>query len=104
MNEEEMKKMLDEMPEMAGMPKGICVTVQFDKELQKITGLEKFPMMMSEGAPFTFLLQSIFIEYPEIEEKYPPGVLGFSINGIPPRAHAMLFDGDTVIFSEMLRD
>lgn len=97
MNEEEMKKM-EEMMASSGMPRGMNIRVRFDVELQKITRTEGFSMMISEGASFIFLLQSIFMEYPKIEKKYPPGVLGFSINGIPPRNHAVLFDGDTVDF------
>ena len=97
MNEEEMKKM-EEVMASSGMPRGMNIHIRFDGELQKITKMEGFSMMISEGASFIFLLQSIFMEYPKIEKKYPPGVLGFSINGIPPRDYAMLFDGDTVDF------
>lgn len=91
-----MNKKIEEIP---GMPKAMSIKVLFDKELQKITGNEGHPVMISEGASFLYLLMNIFMEYPEIEEKYPPGMLGFSINGIPPRDHSMLFDGDVIDFS-----
>ena len=81
------------------MPKAMRVNVRFSEKLQKITGKEGHPVIISEGASFLYLLMNIFMEYPEIEEKYPPGVLGFTINGIPPRNHAILFDGDTVDFA-----
>lgn len=97
MSKEEIKKM-ENMMAASGMPRGINISIRFDKELQNITQTEGFPMMISEGASFLFLLQSVFIEYPKIEKKYPPGALGFSINGIPPRNHAVLLDGDTVDF------
>ena len=37
--------------------------------------------------------------YPEIKKRYPPGILTFSINGIPPKLYSPLLDGDVVMFS-----
>ena len=99
MDEEEMRKMVEEMAKISNMPKAIFLKVQYDKELQKITGKEEHPLAMSEGSTFAYLLQNIFMEYPELEKQYPPGVLGFSINGFPPKMYTPLFDGDTIIFS-----
>lgn len=82
-----------------GMPRGIKVIVRYDSELQNITGSGAQQMIISEGAPFLYLLMNVFSAYPEIEEKYPPGTLGITINGIPPRDHAVLLDGDTIDFS-----
>lgn len=89
----------NEVGNIHGMPRAIKVNVRYDSELQKITGLSGHPVMISEGAPFLYLLMNIFSAYPEIEEKYPPGTLGMTINGIPPRDHAVLLDGDTIDFS-----
>ena len=94
-----MEKTTNGKSEMHGMPRAVSVNVRFDKELQKITGNEGHSVMISEGASFLYLLMNVFMEYPEIEEKYPPGLIGFSINGIPTRDHSVLFDGDTVDFS-----
>ena len=99
MNEEEMRKMVEEMVKIPGMPKAMFLQIQYDKELQKITGQEEHPMVMSEGGTFAYLLQNIFIEYPKIEKQYPAGVLGFTINGTSPKPYTPLFDGDIVIFS-----
>ncbi len=93
-----MKKMAKEITEISGM-KAISINVRFDKVLQRITGKDEHPVMMSEGSSFLYLLMNIFMEYPKIEKKYQPGKIGFTINGIPPRDHSMLFDGDTVDFS-----
>ena len=80
------------------MPPPITLTIRFDRELQKITGKEERPVIMNEGAIFSFLLMSVFSEYPKIESKYPPGTLGLTINGEPPKLYSPLFDGDVVSF------
>jgi len=90
---------IEEMLKNSGMPRSISVIVQYDKELEKITGTKEGTVMMSEGSTLMYLLQNIFIAQPDIEEKYPPGTLGFSINGIPPTTNSLLMDGDTVAFS-----
>lgn len=84
--------------QIPGMPKAITINVEFDSELEKTTGNKGHEVVMSDGAMFSFLLQSIFMEYPKIEKKYPPGVLGFTINGTPPKNYTPLFDGDVVYF------
>jgi len=99
MNEEEMTKMMKEMAKMPGMPKPMFLKVQYDKELQKITNRSEHPVLMGEGGTFTYLLQSVFTEYPEIEKQYAPGTLRFSINGTSPKMYTPLFDGDTIVFS-----
>ena len=99
MSEEEMRKIVEDMAKIPGMPKAMFLKIQYDKELQKITGKPEHPMVMSEGGNFAYLLQNVFIEYPKIEKKYPPGQLGFTINGTSPKAYTPLFDGDRVSFS-----
>jgi hypothetical protein len=81
------------------MPSPITITVKFDDALQELTAIAEHPVVMSEGSNFSFLLMSIFSEYPDIEEKYPPGALGFTINGVSPKPYSPLFDGDIVSFS-----
>ena len=99
MNDEEMQRMLAEMGKYAEMPKAIRVTVRYDSALQKITGRAEDPMLMGEGSTFLYLLQNVLMAYPEIEEKYPPGALGFLIHETPPKTYSPLFDGDIVFFS-----
>lgn len=98
MNEEEMKKMIEEMSKYADMPKPIRITARYDEMLQKITGRAEDSVYMGEGSAFIYLLQNIFMEHPEIEKQYPPGALTFSINDVPPKTYSPLFDGDVVIF------
>ncbi len=76
----------------------INITVRYDKQLQLITEVAEHPCMMGKGSTFAWLLECIFIEYPEIQEKYPPGVLYFSVNGVAPKTYSALFDGDEVFF------
>lgn len=99
MNDKKSKMTDNKMGNIPGMPRAINVNVRYDSELQKITGNGTQQMMISEGASFLYLLMNVFSAYPEIEEKYPPGTLGMTINGIPPRDHAVLLDGDTIDFS-----
>jgi hypothetical protein len=92
---------IDNLERISGMPKGITVHLEFDVRLQKITGNKGHDIFMSEGATFGFLLRNIFMDYPQIEKKYPPGALGFTINGTPPKTYTPIFEGDTVYFSAL---
>ncbi len=94
-----MRKIVGDMARIPGMPKAMFLKIEYDEELQKITGKKEHPMVMSEGGNFAYLIQNVFIEYPEIEKQYPAGALGFTINGTPPKAYTPLFDGDVVSFS-----
>ncbi len=80
------------------MPPSITITVHFDEKLQEITKTPGYTSMSSQNAPFAFIMQSMFIEYPEIEEKYKPGMIGFTVNGKPPKEYSPMFDGDVVNF------
>lgn len=81
-----------------GFPKPQAITVMYDEHLRLITGKAAEECVVSEGAPFFFLLSSVFQSYPQIEEKYPPGVLGFTVNGEPPEVDTVLKDGDIIRF------
>jgi hypothetical protein len=54
--------------------------------------------MVNRGCFFGFVLESVLISYTEIRKKYPPGVLGFTLNGQPPDAFTPLKDGDWLCF------
>lgn len=100
MTEDEMEKMMAEMSKYADMPKVIKIEVCYDENLQKITSVATEPMFMSEWSTFVYLLYNIFLAYPEIEKKYPPGKLKIIINGVAPRLPTTpLFTGDKVEFS-----
>ena len=91
--------MVKKMRGIPDMPAPMRLTIRYDEALQKITRVAEEPVFMGEGATFVYLLQNIFIEHPEIEKRYPPGALGFSINGFPPKSYSPVFDGDVVSFS-----
>lgn len=78
--------------------KSIDVFVEFDPVLGSIAGQTEMKIVMSEGAPFVFLLHSIFTSYPEIQRRYPPGKLAMTLNNRPPTEHELLHDGDRVVF------
>ncbi|MCC6323505.1 hypothetical protein IT400_01800 [Candidatus Nomurabacteria bacterium] len=86
---------------LKGMPKSISIKVTFGENLQKFTKNPGHPVVMSEGVNFGFLLQSVFMEYPEIKEKCKPRELEFTINGYSPKIHSPLFDGDEVYFESV---
>ena len=94
-----MKKAVEELMKNSEMPQPIYVKVRYDKELQKITNTEEESVCMSQGSTFVYLLQNVFIAHSEIEKRYPPGSVGFVINGIPPKVYTPLLDGDVVSFT-----
>jgi hypothetical protein len=83
---------------MVEMPKPINITVKFHPAMEAITGYSEMPTVMSDGATFLFLLDSVFISYPELKRRYPPGKLGMSLNSLPPKESDVLCDGDEVAF------
>ena len=78
--------------------KPINIFVKFPSAPEVITGQGEMKMVMNEGAPFFFLLNSIFISYPEIQRRYPPGKLAFRLNNRRPTEHELLHEGDQLIF------
>lgn len=81
------------------MLKPISVFVEFDSVLEPIVGQTEMKIVMSENAPFVFLLHSIFTSYPEIQKRYPPGQLTMALNGHRPTEYELLRDGDRITFS-----
>ena len=78
--------------------KPINVFVKFPLALESITGQSEMKLILNEGAPFVFLLHSIFTSYPEIRKRYPPGELAFTLNNRRPIGNESLYDGDQVVF------
>lgn len=72
--------------------------VEFDPVMEVITRQAEMKVIMNENAPFIFLLHSIFISYPEIQKRYPPGKLAMALNGRPPTEYDLLQDGDRIVF------
>ena len=80
------------------LPKPITIKIKYSSELECLTGREEEDTIMSSGAPFEFLLQSVFSSHPKIFERYKPGKLGFQVNGKPPKSFSPMLDGDKVEF------
>ena len=74
------------------------VMVYYDEELMRITGKYFEEMWVNSGAPFYFILESVFSTYPEIPKRYPPKVLGFTVNDTPPETFDPIKDGDVIRF------
>jgi hypothetical protein len=80
-----------------GVSKPINVFVKFSPVMEAITGQEEMELVLSDGAPFLFLLHCIFTSFPELERRYPPGKLAISLNNHRPSEQDVLHDGDLVI-------
>lgn len=81
------------------MLKPINVLITFDPVLESIIGQTEMKVVMNEGAPFVFLLHSVFTSYPELPRRYPPGTLAMSLNNRRPTEFDPLHEGDQVTFS-----
>lgn len=81
------------------IPEPQKILITYDKTLQLITEKDSEECIISKDAPFLFILGSVLESYPEIKKRFPPGVLGFTINGKPPENNTILKDGDTVHFT-----
>ena len=75
------------------------VTNYYDQTLQTITGCAFEPVIVSEGITFFEYLYFILSSYPEIEKRYPPGILGFVINGKSPKDFTILKEEDSIYFT-----
>jgi hypothetical protein len=75
------------------------VIVTYDKTLQLITEKEEEECFISPKLSFLIFFHMVLQSYPEIQKRFAPGVLGFTVNGKPPELDAKLQDGDTIHFS-----
>ena len=81
------------------IPESKKIMITYDETLQLITDKKSEECIISDKAPFFFILSSVLESYPEIGKQFPPGVLGFTVNGNPPENNTLLSDGDTIHFS-----
>ena len=73
------------------------ITIFYDRNLEKITGIPFEKIMVPEGFTFADFLHSLFISYPEIPQKVPPGRLAFLLNNAKPETFDPLKNGDSVL-------
>lgn len=74
------------------------ITIFYDRYLEKITEVPFEETIVSEDFTFADCLHSLFVSYPEIPRRVPPGKLGFLVNGRRPETFDILKDGDRVEF------
>ncbi|MBU4481794.1 hypothetical protein KKH59_05830, partial [Patescibacteria group bacterium] len=72
------------------------ITIFYDATLEKITGISFEETMVQEDFTFADFLHSLFVSYPEIPKRMPPGKLGFWLNGRRPQTFDVIGDGDRV--------
>lgn len=80
----------------------VHVTVYYDINLQKITGVEKEPAVVSSNTTFIYFLHFIFTSYPQIPQTFPEGALGMLLNNNPPTEYDVLQEGDVIKFTSFL--
>ena len=76
----------------------IKIKIFYDSGLEEITGKDFEEAVASEGINFATQLYFIFSSYPEIQKEFPPGKLGFLLNGRKPKQDDILKDGDEIKF------
>ncbi|MBU4331619.1 hypothetical protein KKD19_06040 [Patescibacteria group bacterium] len=83
------------------LPQGCPVKIFYKGEIAKITGKDFEEVIFGgENPVFADVLDFLFHTYPELEKKYPAGVLGFTLNGQPPQTFEPLREGDVVKFKK----
>lgn len=71
----------------------------YDKTLQVLTGCEEEEIIVWGPITFRIYLLFFFASYPTIKKIFPPGILGFTVNGKKPKELTLLKDGDRVDFA-----
>lgn len=74
--------------------RAVPVRVTYDRAVQEVTGRAEDSLFLSDGCPFVMVLQAVFDQHPALTERFPPGVLGFTLNGKPPSTDARVRRGD----------
>lgn len=74
------------------------IEITYDQTLMAITGVHMEHSIVCEDQPFLMFLHCLLTSYPEIKKRYPPGVLGFTLNGLSPEPNATLQNGDHLHF------
>ncbi len=78
---------------------GQKIILTYDETLQLITNTASEECIISQNMYFFTLLASVLESYPEMKKRFPPGCLGFTVNGEPPGENTLLEDGDIIHFS-----
>ena len=76
--------------------KEVSVYLEFDLDLQTLTGTASERIRLSDETPFIMLLQAVLDTYPQLVEKYASSSLSFSINGESPDWNSTLRENDVI--------
>ncbi len=76
--------------------KQVTVYLEFDSELEALTGTSREKIIISEGIPVTMFLEAVFDTYSSIFSGFSWGDLGLSINGKAPGIGDQLSENDTI--------
>lgn len=76
----------------------IDISIVFAPSLAGLAQASRVESTCNEGCPFFFILQCVLIDFPAIPKKYPPGALGFTVNGAAPGMDYAMKAGDVVEF------
>ncbi len=74
------------------------VKVRYSGRVAKVVGFAAEDVVLEEEMRFCWVLHLLFQERPEIPEAFPPGVLGFTVNGEPPEHETPVRSGDVITF------
>lgn len=80
------------------LPPGITVRVYFHGEIETTIGTSHMPVVLSPNLTIEMLLYFLFESYPELQKRYPPGTLGFTINRVRPTERQALMNNDKIDF------
>ncbi|MBI3099303.1 MAG: hypothetical protein HYY93_13845 [Planctomycetes bacterium] len=84
------------MSDAGFLMRAVPMRITYDRAVQEVTGRAEEPIALSDGCPFVMVLQAVFDRYPALAGRFPPGVLGFTLNGKPPSPDARVKGGDHI--------
>lgn len=76
----------------------INIHLYFDDEIAETTGDHYMKIILSPDTSITMLLYFLFQSYPELEQKFPPGIFAFRVNRLRPYEHQLMQNDDRVDF------
>ena len=83
---------------MLAQKKLAFVKVRYQGTVAKVVGFAVEDVVLEEELRFCYVLHLLFQERPEIPQAFPPGVLGFTVNGEAPQCETPVRGGDVIVF------
>lgn len=76
----------------------ITINTYFHGEIKTTIGTSHMPVVLSPNSTIEIFLYFLFESYPELENKFPPGTLGFTVNQVRPTEEQTLLNNDKIDF------